>query len=101
MKLVVDIWPQLILPSRKEAIWSPPLLVESRLIGFAVSFWVKYHSPCGYGTWKNGKRICRISAPNLKEWAPLLMATFWMKSQTLLYSLDGSQSFAPIWLYVC
>ena len=39
-----------------------------------------------------------IFPPNFKACEPLLMATFWMKSQTLLYSLDGSQSFAPIWV---
>ncbi len=31
--------------------------------------------------------------------SPRVIATFWMKSQTLLYSLVGSQSSAPTWLY--
>ena len=43
----------------------------------------------GYGTWKNGNLMMRYSAPNLRACEPLLMATFWMKSQTLEYSLDG------------
>ena len=37
----------------------------------------------------------RNSEPNLKACEPLLIATFCTKSQTLLYSLVGTQSVAP------
>ena len=45
--------------------------------------------PCGAGTWKNGNFTWRNSAPILIACEPLLMATFWTKSQTLLYSSVG------------
>src|SRR5262249_30344137 len=109
MKLVVEIWPPLRDPSRKEANGSPvsPLNVPAFapaaplslwFDGIAVSLLLKFISPCGYGTWKKGRRIGRYSPPNFREWLPLMMETFWMKSQTLLYSLVGSQSLAPTWL---
>src|SRR5215831_4325800 len=52
--------------------------------------------PCGLGTWKNGNLMGRYSAPNFNECDPVVIETFSMKSQTLLYSFDGSQSDAPI-----
>ena len=99
---MVEIWPLSIAPSRNDAISSPVSALN-------VPFWPPVslavegkRSPCGEvhfavrkGTWKKGNRIGLNSAPNFKAWLPLVMATFWMKSQTLLYSLVGSQSFAP------
>src|SRR5271170_7011884 len=67
--------------------------------GNAVSLLLKPMLPWGSGTWKKGNFTERNSAPNLKACVPLLMATFWTKSQTLLYSLVGIQSAAPIPLY--
>src|ERR1700678_3829490 len=103
MKLVVEICPLSIAPSRKEAISSPvseasvPFRppVSDAVDGYAVSVRAKFISPCGKGTWKKGNWIGLTSAPNLKEWLPLVIATFWIKYQTLLYSLVGSQSLAP------
>src|SRR5579875_1373606 len=68
--------------------------------GKAVSVCLKFISPCGYGTWKNGKWNGRNSAPNFSECVPFVNDMFSMKSHSLLYSFVGSQSLAPIWLYV-
>ena len=59
-----------------------------------MSFRLKFISPCGYGTWKNGNVMGRYS-PELQSMRAAVVAKFWMKSQTLLYSLEGSQSLAP------
>src|SRR3954468_24867041 len=98
MKLVVEICPPLMAPNKNEATGSPvvALLNAPVVEGKDVSLVRKFISPCGYGTWKNGNWIGRNSAPNLKECVPLVTATFWIKSQTLLYSFVGSQSLAPI-----
>src|SRR3954470_11019123 len=97
MKFVVEICPPLMDPKRNEATGSPvvALLNAPVVEGKDVSLVEKFISPCGKGTWKKGNWIGRNSAPNLNEWVPLVTATFWMKSQTLLYSLVGSQPFAP------
>src|SRR6202789_4248111 len=88
-------------PNKADAIASPVRLLmlcpleASFPEGNAVSLLLKPILPCGSGTWKNGNFTERNSKPNLNACAPLLSATFCTKSQTLLYSLVGTQSVAP------
>src|SRR5450432_2402835 len=104
MKFVVEMLPLSNCPSRAEAMGSPvTVLIAAPVLplevsGNAVSFWLYPMFPCGSGTWKNGNLMVRNSPPNFKACEPLFTATFWMKSQTLLNSLVGIQSFAPVWL---
>ena len=102
MKFVVEICPLLMEPSRNDAISSPVSELSVPFLPPTSSRWMesrfvraKFISPWGNGTWKNGNRIGRASAPNFNEWLPVVIATFWIKSQTLLYSFVGSQSLAP------
>jgi hypothetical protein len=68
-------------------------------MGAAVEWLSKVQFPCGLGTWKKGKPIGRYYAPSFSECEPVVNERFSMKSQTLLYSFEGSQSEAPKPLY--
>src|SRR4051812_48953924 len=101
MKLVVEMVALSTCPRSAEAMASPVLAAtvgpsdDVLVDGNAVWLLLKFTRPWGSGTWKNGNFTWRNSAPTLMAWAPLLIATLWTKSQTLLYSRVGLHSAPP------
>ena len=103
---MVEIWPLSMEPSRNDANSSPVSALNVPFCPLAAG--IGWERSLGAGEVHLAVRERHLEEGELDgaeftrrtSWRvlPLVIETFWIKSQTLLYSLVGSQSLAPTWL---